>query len=340
MGGSLVSGLGTCTVLIVEDQMEIRTLLASILRTLGVGNVLRANNGADAIQLLKDMKLHPDKVGATEVDAIISDWIMPEMDGATLLRWIRRHADSPNRYTPFLMISAVSDGARVALARDLGVNGFMAKPFTGATVATHLMEAMLDERHYVWIGQYFGPDRRRRLEDVPEDHRDSETPYDEKGVRYFPPPKTLRRKIGKGFEFDLQQMAQIQKEVNEWSENFQDWTREYLERLETARRACAQADRKRRRALFDEMNVMAHELRGLGGTFGFPLVTSVARSLYDLTQFSLDRSDDCVALVGNHVDTLKAILREDVRDEGDAISQALVEELEKKNAEFMAAQEA
>jgi len=335
-----VSGLETCTVLIVEDQMEIRTLLASILRTLGVGNVLRANNGAHAIEMLKDLKLHPDRVGATEVDAIISDWIMPEMDGATLLRWIRRHTDSPNRYMPFLMISAVSDGGRVELARDLGVNGFMAKPFTGATVATHLLEAMLDERHYVWIGQYFGPDRRRRLEDVPLDQRDSETPYEDKGVKYFPPPKTLRRKIGKGFEFDLNQMAQVQKEVNAWSENFQDWTKEYIERLQSARAACGPADQKRRRALFGEMNIMAHELRGLGGTFGFPLVTSVARSLFDLTQFSLDQSDDCVSLVGTHIDTLKAILREDVRDEGDAVSQALVEELEKKNAEFMAAQEA
>ena len=331
-----MSGLQTCTVLVVEDHAEIRTLLASMLRSLGVGNVLRASNGAHAIDLLKDMKLHPQRVGAAEVDIIISDWVMPEIDGATLLRWVRRHADSPNRYMPFVMISALSDEERVQMARDLGVNGFLTKPFTGATVASHLLEAINDERHFVWVGGYFGPDRRRRIEDVPEEQRDAETPYEDKGVRYFPPPKTLQRKIGKGFAFDLDLIEKVQREVEQWSESFQDWTREYIERLDAARRASADAEPARRRSLFAEMNAMAHELRGMGGTFGFPLITAVARSLFDLTAFNLDPSDECLKLVGSHVDTLKAILREDVRGGGDEISQQLVEELKARNEEYLA----
>ena len=330
-----MSQLDKCTVLVVEDQKDIQSLLASMLQLLGVGKVLRADDGAQAIEMMKEMKRSVGQHGGEEIDVIVSDWVMPEIDGATLLRWVRRHGDSPNRYIPFLMISAMADESRVEMARDLGVNGFMAKPFSGATVAAQLREAINDDRHYVWVGGYFGPDRRRRLEDVPEDQRDTETPYEEKGVRYFPPPKTLRRKIGQGLEFDLDQIARIQEEIDQWSENFQDWTKEYIERLDALRRASAAADLAKRKPLFGDINVMAHELRGLGGTFGFPLVTAVARSLYELTAFTLDRSDTCVDLVGSHIDTLKAILREDVRDSGDAVSQELVRELEVQKEDFM-----
>lgn len=329
-----MAGLKRSTILVVDDHEEIRKILITVLRDLGAENVLGAESASEAIEILTKVKKTPAKIGVYEVDAVISDWVMPGSDGASLLRWIRRHHNSPNRFMPFLMLSAYSDEERVQKARDLGVNGFMAKPFSAETLATYLLDAMMDERHYVWLTDYFGPDRRRRIEDVPAEHRKKDVPYSEKGVKYFPSPKTIRNRVGKGFEFDEALLAEVQAELEEWSEDFVDWTRTHVDEMYKALSTVAEANMNGRRAILDDINHHAHELRGLGGTFGFPLVTTVSMSLFQLTLGKVTPTDECLALVRTHVDTLRAIIRENVRGEGGPIGQELVLELAQMNKDF------
>lgn len=329
-----MAGLNRSSILVVDDHEEIRKILISILRDLGCENVLGAESASEAIEILTTVKKHPAKIGVYEIDAVVSDWVMRDLDGAALLRWIRRHHNSPNRFMPFLMLSAYSDEERVQKSRDLGANGFMAKPFTTETLATYLLDAMRDERHYVWLSDYFGPDRRRRIEDVPEELRQSEVPYREKGVRYFPSPKTIRERIGKGFEFDAEAIEEAQHALEQWSEDFADWTRIHVEKLDQALAKCAQLNVRGRRDVLSEINHHAHELRGLGGTFGFPLVTSVSMSLFDLTLGKVTPTDECLSLVRTHIDTLRAIIRENVRGEGGPVGQELVQELNVLNKDF------
>jgi len=329
-----VPGLNRSTILVVDDNIDVRGILCSVLRDLGCEHVVGVGSGSEAIELLTAVKRHPARVGIYEVDAVISDWVMPDIDGAMLLRWIRRHHDSPNRYMPFLMLSAYSDEERVEKSRDLGVNGFLAKPFSCETIATYLLDAMMDERHYVWLSDYFGPDRRRRIEDVPEEHRHSDVPYVEKGVRFFPSPKTVRDRVGKTFEFDAGTIEEAQRELDQWSEDFVDWARIHIDKLEQAFAECEDAEKRVRRRRLDSINHQAHELRGLGGTFGFPLVTTVSMSLFDLTLGKVDPTDECLSLVKTHIDTLKAVIRENVRGEGGPIGQELVKELGEMNKDF------
>ena len=49
----------------------------------------------------------------------------------------------------------------------------------------------------------------------------------------------------------------------------------------------------------------------VGGIFGYPLVSSVAKSLFELTKDTLDRSDECLVLVQNHIETLQIVLRDE-----------------------------
>lgn len=331
-----MTGFDNCTVLVVEDHLAIRGLLASVLKSLGVKNVLVANNGAQAIEKMKQMRLHPDLAGASEIDAIVSDWVMDEIDGATLLRWVRRHKDSPDRFMPFLMLSAYADADRVELARDLGASDFMAKPFSAADLANHLITAMTDDRHFVKVGEYFGPDRRKRLKDVTDDKRDSETPYAEKGVRYFPQPRDKRKKVEKDFTPDSDMIEEVEETIDSWSEDFRDWSKDYFERLTAACDACDSADAKKRSKPFTEINTIAHELRGQGGMFGYPLITQIAKSLFDLTLQNKNRSDSCVKLIRNHIDTMKAILRDNIQGNGGDVGEALVAELKRANAQFLA----
>lgn len=331
-----MTGFENCTVLVVEDHMEIRTLLASVLTALGVNNVIVANNGAQAIDIMRKMRHQPALVGATEIDAIISDWMMDNIDGATLLRWVRRHKDSPDRFMPFLMLSAQSGADRVALARDLGASDFLAKPFTAGSLASHLVIAMTDDRHYVKVGSYFGPDRRKRIEDVTADKRDSQTPYTEKGVRYYPPPRSKRRKVSKDFMPKVADLEKVEKELEACTEDFRDWMETYFRRLDEACAQCAGADPKQRVKPFNEINAIAHEMRGQGGMFGYPLITEVARSLFGLTHSNKDRSEGCLKLIRNHIDTMKAIMHENVEGDGGVIGAELVTELKRANTLFLA----
>ncbi|HAJ46633.1 MAG TPA: response regulator, partial [Alphaproteobacteria bacterium] len=91
--------------LVVEDSTFIRSLVISCLNAMGVSQIKVAGHGGEAIEWLKLTKSDPMKAGVLSIDMVISDWEMEPVNGQMLLRWVRRHADSPNRFIPFIMLS-------------------------------------------------------------------------------------------------------------------------------------------------------------------------------------------------------------------------------------------
>lgn len=154
--------LDRLSVLVVEDSPFIRSLLINSLKILGVGKVSTKEEGGGAIEFLKQVKEDPMKAGVMEVDVILSNWDMSPVDGMMLLRWVRRHKDSPNRFVPFIMVSAYSEPERVLEAREMGVNEFLTKPFTINAIAQRLTSIIMAPRQFVHTKDYFGPDRRRQ----------------------------------------------------------------------------------------------------------------------------------------------------------------------------------
>ena len=75
-----MSGLERVTAMIVEDNVQVRNLVVSVLRQVGVGNILRANNGLEAIETFKEIRNNPAKVGVSEVD-IVDDYVGRLMAG-------------------------------------------------------------------------------------------------------------------------------------------------------------------------------------------------------------------------------------------------------------------
>ncbi len=329
-----MSGLNRSTVLVVDDHEELRSLLISILRNLGCEKVVAAESGAEAIEILKTVKTRPERIGVYDIDAVNSEWVMPGVDGAELLRWIRQSNDCPDNYMPFLMMSSYSDAARVEESRDLGANGFLAKPFSGHGLATYLLDAMTDDRHYVALDGYFGPDRRRKKEDVPEEFRDAEASYEDKGLKYHPPPKKIREKIGADFEFSDEKLEEADRDIEDWSQQFLDWTKNQIARIVESRKAASEAAYMKRFPILEEIRGQAEELANMGGTFGYPLVAVIGKSLLELTLGRADPSDNCIELIGKHTDTLRAVLRENVRGEGGRIGQQLVKELSRITREY------
>jgi two-component system cell cycle sensor histidine kinase/response regulator CckA len=109
---------GQGTILLVEDEEGLRQLNARGLASRGY-TVLEAGNGIEAIEMLKSSE--------GGVDLVVSDVVMPEMDGPTLLRELRRR-------NPGLKIIFVSGYAEDAFQKHLPADGeqftFLAKPFT------------------------------------------------------------------------------------------------------------------------------------------------------------------------------------------------------------------
>ncbi|PZR37467.1 response regulator [Caulobacter segnis] len=144
--------LETLKVLLVDDNQHMRILLIEILRAVGIRHVFEATDGVEALAVMRQ----------TSIDVVITDLSMGPLDGLHFVQLLRRAPESPNPYTPVIMITGHSTERRVNEARDVGVNEFLAKPVTARAVIDRLMRLIENPRPFVRGGAYFGPDRRRR----------------------------------------------------------------------------------------------------------------------------------------------------------------------------------
>lgn len=102
------------SVLIVEDDPNVRSTLDQLLRFEGY-RVLQAENGLDALELIE----------RDRPDMAVVDVVMPELDGLSLCRLLRRRGDR----LPILVLTARHQvGDRVA-GLDAGADDFLSKPF-------------------------------------------------------------------------------------------------------------------------------------------------------------------------------------------------------------------
>lgn len=141
-------------ILLVDDNHHMRVLLTEILRAIGVKHVWEAGDGAEALQI---MRTH-------QVDIVMTDLAMQPVDGIDFVRLLRNSPDSPNQMAPVIMITGHSTQRRVHEARDAGVNEFLAKPVTARGVIERIGEIIEHPRPYVRTADYFGPERRRKVE--------------------------------------------------------------------------------------------------------------------------------------------------------------------------------
>jgi two-component system cell cycle sensor histidine kinase/response regulator CckA len=108
---------GSATVLLVEDEEAVRSFASRALSTRGY-KVLEAGSGVEALEVMERVK--------GKIDLVVSDVVMPEMDGPTLLRHLRER-------NPDIRIVFMSGYAEEAFRKNLGPDEdfvFLPKPFT------------------------------------------------------------------------------------------------------------------------------------------------------------------------------------------------------------------
>lgn len=115
-------------ILVVDDFSTMRRIVRNLLVELGfAGNLIQeADDGEAAIAMLK----------AQPFDMVVTDWNMPNMTGIDLLRAIR--AEPALKTMPVLMVTAENNRDQIIAAAQAGVNGYIVKPFTAATLEEKL----------------------------------------------------------------------------------------------------------------------------------------------------------------------------------------------------------
>ncbi|RKQ63822.1 two-component system chemotaxis response regulator CheY [Thermovibrio guaymasensis] len=111
-------------ILVVDDMAAMRKILKTLLAQLGYKNVDEAEDGKQALEILKQ---NPNKYGL-----VITDWNMPNMTGIELVQAIR--SDEKLKHLPILMVTAEAKKENVLAAIKAGVNNYIVKPFTAETL--------------------------------------------------------------------------------------------------------------------------------------------------------------------------------------------------------------
>ncbi len=117
-------------VLVVDDSGFARRQIIRTLGKMGMEKFTEAADGLDAIP----------KIDAEYFDLVVTDYNMPEMDGKSLIDYIRKHSHQPS--VPVLMVTTEGNVSKLAAVEQSGVSAICDKPFD-ASVVKGMIEAVM-----------------------------------------------------------------------------------------------------------------------------------------------------------------------------------------------------
>lgn len=337
-------------VLVVDDNSFMRNLLSTTIKSFGIMDVVTESDGASAIERLKLSLTDPIAASLGTVDLILSDFVMPGVDGNLFLRWIRTGDHVPDRFVPFLMVSGAADKYVVEQSRDAGVTEFLAKPFSAQTVADRVLQVINTPRQFVLAAGYFGPDRRRGVMPVQEERRVTEQSQiqvvkpdsQERELRedvhaiYFRQNNRIRQKIGaqnftEALYFDPMIIQAAERRIQALVGDYADWVKKYINSMtdsESALSANLEKQQSNKKHIAN-INRIAHELRGQSGTFDYPLITKLSKSLYETTSDSSRQiTEDRKKLIDAHIDAIRTVFKNRITGQGGEVGLALLHDIE------------
>ncbi len=137
--------------LVIDPTGNSRTLLRRILANLGVLGVDAVNRTDEALLILRKNRY----------TVVFCDELAGPLDAFAFLRALRRDLDTRDVTVPVVMISAGAEFAKVAAARDVGMNDVIVKPVSVDTIGRKLTSLIMAPRAFVTAKAFVGPDRRR-----------------------------------------------------------------------------------------------------------------------------------------------------------------------------------
>ena len=144
-------------------------------------------------------------------------------------------------------------------------------------------------------------------------------------------PPNLRLKVGGRFgAIDPAAIAKAEAALKSLSGNFAQWLSDEVVKLDAARQRVR--DEGMTIEAMETLYLRAHDLKGLGTTYEFPLITRIGASLCRLIDDKDKRLTASLALIDAHIDAIKAAVRDSIKTDDHPIGRVLIEELERKVA--------
>ena len=140
-------------------------------------------------------------------------------------------------------------------------------------------------------------------------------------------PNTLRLKVGGRLGgIDPAAVAKAEAALKSLSGNFAEWLQDEVTKLEAARARIKTEGLSTETA--EGLYLRAHDLKGLGATYEYPLVTRIAGSLCKMIDDPAKRMEAPMFLIDAHIDGIKAAVKGRIQTDTHPIGRVLVEELE------------
>lgn len=148
------------------------------------------------------------------------------------------------------------------------------------------------------------------------------------------PPNALRAKVGGFGGIDANAIAKAEAALKAMSAQFGQWLNDEIVKLDQA-----QADIRAKGYAPETAEALyfrAHDLKGLGATYQYPLVTRIAGSLCRLMDDTDKRMQAPLAILDAHVDAIRAVVRDEIQTDEHPVGRVLAETLEARVAEHLA----
>ena len=147
-------------------------------------------------------------------------------------------------------------------------------------------------------------------------------------------PNTLRAKVGGRLgALDQEAIAKAEAALADLSSQFGEWLQDEVKKLEDVQVLIKAEGLNLVNS--EQLFYRAHDLKGLGTTYGYPLITRIAGSLCKM----LDDEDKRMAaprlLVDAHLDAIRAVVRDQIKEEGHPMGRILAETLEARVKEHL-----
>jgi len=149
----------------------------------------------------------------------------------------------------------------------------------------------------------------------------------DKSVEIINPPNMLKAKVGgKLPPADEAAIARAEMALGQIKHQFQDWLAEEVTKLEALMDSVGQDGLNS--SAGEMLFTSAHDLRGLGTTYEFPIISRMSASLAKLIETDERRAIAPMTLVKAHAHAIRAALIQNIRDDQDPVGAQLAYELE------------
>jgi CheY-like chemotaxis protein len=263
--------------LVIDDSEDMISVIQTGLKSLGMKDSICLTNPG----------LVMDALITHEPDIVITDWVMEPTDGLELAKQIRAPG-SPNRYIPIIILTAYAEAWRISVARDAGINEFLAKPISINGLKERVAQTLLRPRPFIECETYFGPCRRRKARPFEGDERralqltpelsetaadaPSSAPPAEDEAYAFP-------EISHSPDFDNAALPEeVRVRLQVLQDSYPTVLASQVAALADYKPALVGSDQQRHEAI-KGMRRISHDIMGQASTFGYPLAGSIALSL-------------------------------------------------------------